>query len=290
MHTHNSFENLKPFVKWVGGKGSSVERLLKLIPEHIDTYVEPFVGSGALFFSLNFEKAIINDSNSELIAAYQEIKENVFELEMYLSTLIYDKSLYEKIRAWDREKDFLKRPRVERAARLIYLMKTCYNGLYRVSKKNYFNTPIGNYKSPLICDVPTLNACYSFLNEKNVAIYNQDYASLLDLIPDDAFVYLDPPYFPVSKTANFTSYQQDKFKESEQFRLFEFCMELHRRGIRFLLSNSDVPEAREIYQKFNIKVLEVCRRINSNTLRRSAVNELAVTNYDVTTGRLLVIG
>lgn len=106
MHTHNSFENLKPFVKWVGGKGSSVERLLQLIPEHIDTYVEPFVGSGALFFSLNFDKAIINDSNSELIAAYQEIKENVFELEMFLSTLIYDKSLYEKIRSWDREKDF----------------------------------------------------------------------------------------------------------------------------------------------------------------------------------------
>lgn len=106
MHTHNSFENLKPFVKWVGGKGSSVERLLQLIPAHIDTYVEPFVGSGALFFSLNFDKAIINDSNSELIATYQEIKENVFELEMYLSTLIYDKSLYEKIRSWDREKIF----------------------------------------------------------------------------------------------------------------------------------------------------------------------------------------
>lgn len=289
MHTHNSFENLKPFVKWVGGKGSSVERLLQLIPAHIDTYVEPFVGSGALFFSLNFDKAIINDSNSELIATYQEIKENVFELEMYLSTLIYDKSLYEKIRSWDREKDFFKRPRVERAARLIYLMKTCYNGLYRVSKKNYFNTPMGNYKSPLICDVPTLNACYKFLNDKNVAIYNQDYASLLDMIPDNAFVYLDPPYFPVSKTANFTSYQSDKFKETEQFRLLDFCMNLHKRRIRFLLSNSDVPEAREIYSKFNIKVLEVCRRINSNITKRSAVNELAVTNYDVATGELLKI-
>ncbi len=289
MHTRNSLENLKPFVKWVGGKGTSVDRLLQLIPKHIDTYVEPFVGSGALFFSLNFNKAIINDSNSELIAAYQEIKENVFELEMYLSTLIYDKSLYEKIRAWDREKDFLKRPRVERAARLIYLMKTCYNGLYRVSKKNFFNTPMGNYKSPLICDVPTLNACYRFLNDRNVSIYNQDYATLFDIIPDNSFVYLDPPYFPVSRTANFTSYQSDKFKETEQFRLLEFCLKLHRRGIRFLLSNSDVPEAREIYSRFNIKVLEVCRRINSDTARRSAVNELAVTNYDVATGELLKI-
>lgn len=168
-------------------------------------------------------------------------------------------------------------------------MKTCYNGLYRVSKKNYFNTPMGNYKSPLICDVPTLNACYKFLNDKNVAIYNQDYASLLDMIPDNSFVYLDPPYFPVSKTANFTSYQSDKFKETEQFRLLDFCMKLHKRGIRFLLSNSDVPEAREIYSKFNIKVLEVCRRINSNITKRSAVNELAVTNYDLATGELLKI-
>ena len=156
-------------------------------------------------------------------------------------------------------------------------------------KKNYFNTPMGNYKSPLICDVPTLNACYKFLNDKNVAIYNQDYASLLDMIPDNSFVYLDPPYFPVSKTANFTSYQSDKFKETEQFRLLDFCMNLHKRRIRFLLSNSDVPEAREIYSKFNIKVLEVCRRINSNITKRSAVNELAVTNYDVATGELLKI-
>lgn len=109
------------------------------------------------------------------------------------------------------------------------------------------------------------------------------------MIPDNSFVYLDPPYFPVSKTANFTSYQSDKFKETEQFRLLDFCMNLHKRGIRFLLSNSDVPEAREIYSKFNIKVLEVCRRINSNITRRSAVNELAVTNYDVDTSELLKI-
>ena len=287
MQQSNQIENLKPFVKWVGGKSSSVNRLLELMPEHIDTYVEPFVGSGALFFSLNFDKAIINDSNSELIATYQEIKENVFELEMYLSTLIYDKSLYEKIRSWDREKDFFKRPRVERAARLIYLMKTCYNGLYRVSKKNYFNTPMGNYKSPLICDVPTLNACYKFLNDKNVAIYNQDYASLLDMIPDNAFVYLDPPYYPISKTANFTQFQKENFKEDSQYQLFEFCKELHKRGIKFMLSNSDVPEIRNLYQDFDIHVIEVSRKVNSNTAKRNAVNELAIINYDKDSGEIL---
>ncbi len=134
-----------------------------------------------------------------------------------------------------RKRFFLNDQELKEQRRLIYLMKTCYNGLYRVSKKNYFNTPMGNYKSPLICDVPTLNACYKFLNDKNVAIYNQDYASLLDMIPDNSFVYLDPPYFPVSKTANFTSYQSDKFKETEQFRLLDFCMNLHKRENSFLI-------------------------------------------------------
>ncbi|MGN1280877.1 MAG: DNA adenine methylase [Succinivibrio sp.] len=289
MHTPNNIKNLKPFVKWVGGKTTSLDKLLELFPEKITTYVEPFVGSGAVFFSLNFDRAIINDSNQELIYAYQTIKENVFELEMYLQTLIYDKSLYEKIRAWDRAKDYQQRSRLERAARLIYLMKTCYNGLYRVSKKNYFNTPMGNYKDPTICDTETLNACSSYLNQRQVDIHCADYASLADIIPDDAFVYLDPPYFPVSKTANFTSYQSGQFADTEQYRLYEFCLLLHKRGIRFVLSNSDVPEARELYKDFNIETIEVPRRINSVISRRKGVSEIAVLNYSKDTGKLLEI-
>ena len=287
MHTKNNLENLKPFVKWVGGKGSSVERLLKLMPEHVTTYVEPFIGSGAMFFSVNFDKALINDANTELMLTYEVIRDRVFELEMYLSSLIYDKNLYETIRNWDREKDFLQKDKVERAARLIYLMKTCFNGLYRVNKKGFFNTPFGRYNQVQICDSKTLNAVSSYLNAKKVEIFNDDYEKLLDKIEKGSFVYLDPPYFPVSKTANFTSYQSGKFCNSEQVRLRNFCVKLHEKGVLFMLSNSDVEEAHELYKGFNIHVLEVLRKINSNTAKRNAVNELAITNYDSDTGKLI---
>lgn len=287
MHQQNNIPNLKPFVKWVGGKTTSIPYLLEYIPEHISTYVEPFVGSGALLMALNFDKAVINDSNAELINAYNVIKSNLGELEFYLSTLMYDKKLFDEIRAWDRDPDFNKRSNVERAARFIYLMKTCYNGLYRVSKKNYFNTPFGNYKNPTICDTPTLEACSNFLNNKDIVILNQDYQSLLDVIPSDAFVYLDPPYFPISKTANFTQYQSETFRTDEHLRLYEFCCELHKRGIRFLQSNSDVPHIRELYNSFNINTVSVSRRINSNISKRNAVNELVITNYDKDSFELL---
>ena len=290
MHSPNNFPNLKPFVKWVGGKTTSIPSLLEYIPEHISTYVEPFVGSGAVLMALNFDKAIINDSNSELINAYNVIKSNLGELEVYLSTLIYDRKLYDEIRSWDREPDFDKRSAVERAARFIFLMKTCYNGLYRVSKKNFFNTPFGNYKNPTICDTQTLEACSSFFNHKDIRMLCQDYQSLLDVIPEDSFVYLDPPYFPVSKTANFTQYQSGNFKQDEHQRLYEFCMELHRRGIKFLQSNSDVPHIRELYRDFNINTVAVSRRINSNISKRNAVNELIITNYDKESLELLKIG
>lgn len=290
MHSPNNFPNLKPFVKWVGGKTTSIPSLLEYIPEQISTYVEPFVGSGAVLMSLNFDKAIINDSNSELINAYNVIKSKLGELEFYLSTLIYDRKLYDEIRAWDRSPDFDKRSDVERASRFIFLMKTCYNGLYRVSKKNFFNTPFGNYKNPTICDTQTLEACSSFFNQKDIRILCQDYQTLLEIIPKDAFVYLDPPYFPVSKTANFTQYQSGNFKQDEHQRLYEFCLELHRRGIKFLQSNSDVPHIRELYRDFNINTVAVSRRINSNTSKRNAVNELIITNYDKDSFELVKIG
>lgn len=290
MHSPNNFPNLKPFVKWVGGKTTSIPSLLEYIPEQISTYVEPFVGSGAVLMSLNFDKAIINDSNSELINAYNVIKSKLGELELYLSTLIYDRKLYDEIRAWDRSPDFDKRSDVERASRFIFLMKTCYNGLYRVSKKNFFNTPFGNYKNPTICDTQTLEACSAFFNQKDIRILCQDYQTLLEIIPKDAFVYLDPPYFPVSKTANFTQYQSGNFKQDEHQRLYEFCLELHRRGIKFLQSNSDVPHIRELYRDFNINTVAVSRRINSNTSKRNAVNELIITNYDKDSFELVKIG
>ena len=287
MQQSNQIESLKPFVKWVGGKSSSVNRLLELMPEHIDTYVEPFVGSGALFFAVNFKKAIINDVNEELINTYKVIKDNVGALEFFLSSLIYDKQLYDTIRAWDRDPHYKNRPKEDRAGRFIYLMKTCFNGLYRVNKKGFFNTPFGKYTSPLICDTKTLNACSKYLNEHEVTILNGDYQKILSYLNQDCFVYLDPPYYPISKTANFTQFQKENFKEDSQYQLFEFCKELHKRGIKFMLSNSDVPEIRNLYQDFDIHVIEVSRKVNSNTAKRNAVNELAIINYDKDSGEIL---
>ena len=287
MQQSNQIENLKPFVKWVGGKSSSVNRLLELMPEHIDTYVEPFVGSGALFFAVNFKKAIINDVNEELINTYKVIKDNVGALEFFLSSLIYDRQLYGTIRAWDRDPHYTNRPKEDRAGRFIYLMKTCFNGLYRVNKKGFFNTPFGKYTSPLICDTKTLNACSKYLNEHEVTILNGDYQKILSYLNQDCFVYLDPPYYPISKTANFTQFQKENFKEDSQYQLFEFCKELHKRGIKFMLSNSDVPEIRNLYQDFDIHVIEVSRKVNSNTAKRNAVNELAIINYDKDSSEIL---
>ena len=287
MQQSNQIENLKPFVKWVGGKSSSVNRLLELMPEHIDTYVEPFVGAGALFFAVNFKKAIINDVNEELINTYKVIKDNVGALEFFLSSLIYDRQLYGTIRAWDRDPHYTNSPKENRSGRSIYLMKTCFNGLYRVNKKGFFNTPFGKYTSPLICDTKTLNACSKYLNEHEVTILNGDYQKILSYLNQDCFVYLDPPYYPISKTANFTQFQKENFKEDSQYQLFEFCKELHKRGIKFMLSNSDVPEIRNLYQDFDIHVIEVSRKVNSNTAKRNAVNELAIINYDKDSSEIL---
>ena len=195
--------------------------------------------------------------------------------------------MYDTIRAWDRDPHYKNRPKEDRAGRFIYLMKTCFNGLYRVNKKGFFNTPFGKYTSPLICDTKTLNACSKYLNEHEVTILNGDYHKILSYLDQDCFVYLDPPYYPISKTANFTQFQKENFKEDSQYQLFEFCKELHKRGIKFMLSNSDVPEIRNLYQDFDIHVIEVSRKVNSNTAKRNAVNELAIINYDKDSGEIL---
>ncbi|MGN0915661.1 MAG: DNA adenine methylase [Succinivibrio sp.] len=281
--------SLKPFVKWVGGKSRSLNQLLPLIPDKISTYVEPFVGGGAMFYAVNFKRAIINDVNYDLINTYQVIKDNVDELEFFLKTLIYDKQTFLNIRAMDRSPEYPKLPRVERAGRLIYLLKTCYNGLYRVSSKGFFNTPFGNYKNPTICDSQTLEACSRYLNDHDVRIENKDFYDLLDIIPEDAFVYLDPPYVPLSKTASFTAYHKDDFPIESHYRLNDFVHDLHNRGIRFMLSNSDCDLTREIFRDFKITTISARRSINSDTSKRAAISELVITNYNTQTFELIKI-
>lgn len=279
MHSIDKNHKYGPFIKWVGGKSRSVNKLALWVPEHIDTYVEPFVGSGAMFFKLNFKHAIINDLNSELICAYRQIRDNVEELKSILRTFKNEKEMFLEVRAWDREADFALRPEVEHAARIIYLIKTCFNGLYRVNSKNYFNTPFGKVK-PNICDEAVLDSCSEYLNKFDTQIYNLPYHELLDKIPKGAFVYLDPPYYPLSKTSSFTSYQPNTWVEDSQIKLFEFCCELHRRGIKFMQSNSACDFIEDLYKKhFKLEYIDVARSINSDIKKRGAIKEVVIMNY-----------
>lgn len=273
----------KPFIKWVGGKRRSLPVLLSYVPDVVDTYVEPFVGGGAMFFAMKFRRAVINDCNEELICAYKAIRDNLEELKSMLKSFRYDKDMFMEVRNWDHDPAFrTSRSVVERGARLIYLLKTCFNGLYRVNKKNYFNTPFGKIVNPNYCDEPALEACHRFLNEKEVEICCQDYASLLDegKIPDSAFVYLDPPYAPLTQTSSFTSYATGGWDDEDQAHLRDFCRELDDRGIRFLESNSTAPLCFELYKEFKISTLDAKRYINSVGTKRGAIKELVITNFE----------
>jgi DNA adenine methylase len=271
----------KPFVKWVGGKRRSLPVLLSYVPEVVDTYVEPFVGGGAMFFALKFKHAIINDCNEELICAYKAIRDNLEELKSVLRTFRNEKECFLEVRAWDRDPEFrTRRSEVERGARLIYLLKTCFNGLYRVNGKNHFNTPFGRNENPTICDEPTLEACHRYLNEKDVEICCEDYRKLLDRIPQSAFVYLDPPYCPLNSTSSFTSYQTGGWNDEDQTQLRDFCRELDKRGIRFMESNSTAPLCFDLYKEFRISTLDSARRINSVASKRGAIKELVITNFE----------
>ncbi len=281
MQQYNKDSTVKPFVKWVGGKRLSLPKLMKFVPEHIDTYVEPFVGGGAMLFAIKFKRAIINDSNEELINAYRTIRDDVDALIEILRDMPYELEFFKEVRAWDRDKEsFYKRSNTERAARLIYLLKTCFNGLYRVSKKNYFNTPFGKAANPTICDIPTLKAVHEFLNTHDIEICNEGYDTVLKRIPDDSFVYLDPPYAPLSTTSSFTSYQPGQWLDEDQCILADHCKMLNKRKIKFMQSNSTAPICFNLYKRYQINTLDSIRRINAQGDGRGAIKELVITNYD----------
>lgn len=269
-----------PFIKWAGGKRRTLPQLLFYMPETISSYVEPFVGSGCLYFAVNAPTSIINDSNVELINTYMQIKDNLPELKEILKSYPHDKDFFLKIRALDREEKFLDLPKVERAARFIYLIKTCYNGLYRVNSKNYFNTPFGKYTNPKICDETILDAASAYMKRNKTQIYCGSFQDLLDKISPDAFVYMDPPYHPLNKTS-FTSYQPTDWTQEDDYKLFDFCNELNKRNIKFMLSNSTAPFIIDLYREYNMTMINATRTINASGTTRGHLKELIITNYDV---------
>lgn len=279
----------RPFVKWAGGKGGVLEQLRPLLPEepeHGYRYFEPFVGGGAMFFDLIAQHqikaavtarghllrlAFLADANAELIATYTAIAESVDPLIRKLRQMPYESDFYYKTRAEEPSHP------TAVAARLIYLNKTCFNGLYRVNSRGKFNVSLGRYKNPTICDTDNLKACSRVL--QGVHIEAGDFETLHRFTGAGDFWFLDPPYDPVSVTANYTGYTNGWRGRKDQQRLAEFCRWLNHRGVQWMLTNSDTPFVRETWREFDIREIQVGRAINSKASSRGKVTELVIRNY-----------
>lgn len=287
----------KPFLKWAGGKTQLLEEINKYYPEKIEKYCEPFVGGGAVLFDVlaKFQpkEILINDINPELTNCYSHIRDNVDTV----ITLLTDwEKEYLALEMDGRKEDFLsKRTRfnelilikeesAEKAALMIYLNKTCFNGLYRVNSKGLYNVPSGVYKNPTICNKNNLLAVNKVL--QNVQITTGSYAQTKEFIDENTFVYIDPPYRPLTKTAAFTSYTKDGFDDSKQIELGEFVKAIHLNGAKVLLSNSDPKNTNQddnffddLYAEFEINRVNASRMINSNAKGRGLITELMVACF-----------
>ena len=277
---------IKPFLKWAGGKRQLLTEIKKLIPKDINnyTYFEPFAGAGAVLFDLQPQKAVINDLNEQLILTYNVIKKNIDELIALLKKfqIMNDEENFYIIRNMDREPDkFSGLSNAEKAARMIYLNKTCYNGLYRVNSQGFFNAPYGKYKNPSICDETALRQISAYLNSGKINITNCDFEKAVSSADKNSFVYFDPPYHSPLKT-NFTWYQADGFSKTEQERLRNVIIKLTNLGVKCLLSNSDTDYIRDLYNHdfFEIIKVQAKRTINSDAAGRGAVSEVLIKNWE----------
>ncbi len=276
-----------PVLKWVGGK----RQLLPVINKHLPkinnntTYYEPFVGGGAVLFNIQPKKAVINDVNRELIDVYKVIKDNVDELIDELNNKgKYDNTseCFYKIRELDREpKVYNTLNAIQRAARILYLNKTCYNGLYRVNSSGEFNSPFGRYKNPNIINEIGLRAVSKYFKESEITFLCGDFESSVKGIKKGSVVYFDPPYAPISRTSNFTGYNESGFGDNEQERLKRLCDKLTDKGVHMLLSNSDCEYIRKLYSdrnKYKIIQVKAKRNINSDGNSRGEISEVLITN------------
>jgi DNA adenine methylase len=291
----------KPFLKWAGGKTQLITEIEKSLPFEITnnkfTYIEPFVGSGAVLFWMlsNFpklEKAVINDINEDLINTYKTIASKSKELISILQQLqnefhSLENKPEEKKEYYYQKRELYNTRKEEKsgqAALFIFLNRTCFNGLYRVNRKNEYNVPMGSYKKPTICDDKNILAVSNALQK--VEILCGDYEKTLNEATTNSFFYFDPPYKPLSNTSSFNSYAKDEFNDEEQIRLRNFCSKLEKLGHKWMLSNSDVKGKDtndnffdEIYSEFSITRVRARRSINANPEKRGELNELLITNY-----------
>ena len=273
---------LQPFTKWTGGKRQLLPVIRELMPKKYNRYFEPFVGGGALFFDLAPKNAVINDFNAELINCYQQIKDNPQELIEILKVHqeYNSKEYYLDLRSADRDERIDMMSEVQRAARILYMLRVDFNGLYRVNSNNQFNVPYGRYKNPKIVDENLVSAISTYLNSNQIEIKKGDFEkAVLDVQPGD-FVYFDPPYIPLSETSAFTSYTHEGFSYDDQVRLRDTFKKLSDTGAYVMLSNSSSFLVEELYQDFNIHYVEATRTNGAKSSSRGKISEIIVTNYE----------
>lgn len=277
-----------PFVKWAGGKSQLVAQISRFIPAEFSRYFEPFLGGGALFFYLVSRRdlsftAFLSDTNSELINAYRVVRDHVEEL---IEILKYHQKEYRKSPSnyyYQLRDETNNLNNIDCAARFIALNKTCYNGLYRVNKNGLFNVPMGRYKNPVICDIDNLRNVSLVLRQSKSHINVTDYSKILiNGIGKEDFMYLDPPYNPTSSTSNFTGYTNSGFKDDDQKHLAKILRKLDTKGCQLLLSNSDTPLVRKLYEDYSgyTTKIHANRAINSKASKRTGHTELLIRNYD----------
>ena len=284
MKTLSKVKIAKPFVKWVGGKGRLISELAKYYPEEYNEYYEPFVGGGAVFYSLTPKIAHINDLNSVLISLYSLIKNDVTNV---ISTLRELENEYHSLATIEDKKELYLQKRNEfnnlsndsfqKAVLLIFLNKTCFNGMYRENSKGGFNVPFGKHEKPTICDELNLLAVSDAL--QHVTITYSSYEAITSRAKSGDFIYFDPPYHPLNTTSSFTAYQAGGFNADDQRKLRDEFMRLSDLGCKVMLSNSDAPLINELYKDFNIHKIYAARAINSKGDSRGKILEVLVTNY-----------
>ena len=273
---------MKPILKWAGGKRKLLDRILPLISP-CNRYIEPFLGGGAVAFALAPARAVLSDCNAELINVYETIRDQpeclLRELQSHLQK--NSEEHYYSVRSLDRGKDFSLLPAAKRAARFIYLNKTCFNGLHRVNRKGQNNVPYGRYENPDIVQEQHILALHDYFTRNDVDIRCADFSACMEeAVPSD-FVYLDPPYVPISGNS-FTSYACNGFTMEDQQRLADTCTKLNHRGVPFIQSNAYAPAVMALYSGFRMIVVEAGRSINSNGMGRGKVREVLVLSDNIT--------
>jgi DNA adenine methylase len=274
-------DKAKPFLHWVGGKREMIEKYPQYIPSTYNKYFEPFLGGGAMLYHLKPKTAFLNDSNEELIKTYKAIQNNPEEVIQKLRFLKerHSKEFYMEVRALDRSEKFSLLTDTDIAARMIYLNQTGFNGVYRVNRQGQYNVPIGSSLNKVICDPVAIRNVSKFI--QGYTFSSADFFSVAENIEENDFVYLDPPYVPVSEYSDFTRYTKEQFNFKDQERVFELFKQAAQVNAKVMLSNSDSPLIHELYKDYNIHTIFSSRSLNSKKDKRTGVNEVIITNYEV---------